>query len=513
MPLRSVSGNRGVPSLGLAYLTSALKADGHEVNCIDAFAEAMDDFTPIGDSHYLANGLSIPEIIKRIPSDTKMIGVSCMFSNEWVHSSELVKEIKKAFPHVFMVLGGEHVTADHNYILKTFPEVNCCVLGEGEQKIRSLAKGIEAGITNLSEIEGITFFNKETNEIVTTTVTYRIKDLSEIQPPDWNEVPLRKFLDRGMGMSTLGKRSLPMLLSRGCPYRCTFCSSEQMWTTRWTARNLDTVMDEMKKYIAEFDINHIDFYDLTAVVNRNWTISFCKRMIEEKINISWSLPSGTRSEALDQEVLHYLRASGCTKITYAPESGSVRMTKLIKKNVNLPKMLASMKIAVKEGLIVKSNIIFGFPGEKMSDIFWNFVFIFKMAWVGVHDVPCFGFTPYPGSALFNQLLNEGKIKKDENYNMFLVNLVYTSPLERVSWNEGMPSFMMPLFSLGGMAFFYSLQFLFRPWRIFILLSNVLNKKPLTMLEFAFRTMIDDYWHGRKLKTFKVPSLIQKNFGR
>ncbi|MEQ1723987.1 MAG: hypothetical protein ABL930_12495, partial [Pseudobdellovibrio sp.] len=144
-----------------------------------------------------------------------------------------------------------------------------------------------------------------------------------------------------------------------------------------------------------------------------------------------------------------------------------------------------------------ANIIFGFPEERYRDILWNFTFMFKMALVGVHDVPCFGFSPYPGSELFRKLLAEGKIKRDENYYRFLASLVYTSPLDRRSWNEKLPHFVLPLLSLGGMAYFYTLQYLFRPWRFVDMVRRVYNNKPRTMLEVAFNNIIDDFWHGRR----------------
>jgi hypothetical protein len=86
-----------------------------------------------------------------------------------------------------------------------------------------------------------------------------------------------------------------------------------MWTPKWIPREIDLVIPEIKSYIEKYQIEHIDFFDLTAVVNRNWTIAFCKRMIEEDLGVTWALPSGTRSEALDFEVLSLLRQSGFTK--------------------------------------------------------------------------------------------------------------------------------------------------------------------------------------------------------
>ncbi|MEQ1722456.1 MAG: cobalamin-dependent protein, partial [Pseudobdellovibrio sp.] len=334
IPKTSVYGNKGVPSLGLAYLSAALKSENHDVECMDAYAEDMDCFTAVDSAELLSNGLTTEKIVERIPHDVQMIGISCMFSNEWINTSRVIKAIHAKFPTVFLVLGGEHVTADYEYILKNYNEVNCCILGEGEEKIKNLARQLHAGVKDLSLIEGITFLDKSTDSIITTEFPYRIKNINEIKTPDWESLSIRKFLDKGYGFSMQGRRTIPMLLSRGCPYRCTFCSNEKMWTTKWVSRDIDHVVDEIKKYIHLYRIEHIDFYDLTAVVNRNWTLAFCKRMIEENLQVTWALPSGTRSETLDFEVLSRLHQSGCTKITYAPETGSKILSKKIKKNVN-----------------------------------------------------------------------------------------------------------------------------------------------------------------------------------
>jgi radical SAM superfamily enzyme YgiQ (UPF0313 family) len=111
-------------------------------------------------------------------------------------------------------LGGEHVTADTEYILQQYPQVHCCIRGEGEEKIRSLATSIANGEKDPAKIDGVTYLNRSTGEMITNPFSYRIKEINEIPPPDWESIPLRNFLDRGMGMSMQGKRSIPMLLSQ-----------------------------------------------------------------------------------------------------------------------------------------------------------------------------------------------------------------------------------------------------------------------------------------------------------
>ena len=150
-----------------------------------------------------------------------------------------------------------------------------------------------------------------------------------------------------------------------------------MWTTRWVARKPELVADEIEIYIKKYGISNVDFYDLTAVIRKDWIINFAKQLIDRKLNITWQLPSGTRSEALDKEVLTYLYESGCRNLSYAPESGSPRVLKRIKKKVETDRMIESMRTAVACGLNVKANIIFGFPDETHADIWRSLFFIFK----------------------------------------------------------------------------------------------------------------------------------------
>ena len=81
------------------------------------------------------------------------------------------------------------------------------------------------------------------------------------------------------------------------------------------------------------------------MVRKDWIIEFSQHLIDRNLNITWQLPSGTRSEALDEEVLPYLHKSGCRNLSYAPESGSPRVLKRIKKKVEPKRMIKSMRTA------------------------------------------------------------------------------------------------------------------------------------------------------------------------
>jgi len=256
LPVGSVTAHQGVPPLGLAYLGSTLRNSGHEVHYIDAFGEKINSFSKSQFKGVLVNGLTIPEIINRIPHSTKIIGISCMFSNEWFYTEQLIHEIKKEFPKTIIVVGGEHVTADYEHVLRNNLGIDIAILGEGEMKLLALVNSLERNIP-FDQIEGIAFFKPDTNTIIQTKEISRIKDVDLISWPDWSGIPLEKYLELGLGMAAQGKRTLPMLASRGCPYQCTFCSSPQMWTTKWKSRNIENLIEEILAGKKKYRISHL----------------------------------------------------------------------------------------------------------------------------------------------------------------------------------------------------------------------------------------------------------------
>ena len=140
-----------------------------------------------------------------------------------------------------------------------------------------------------------------------------------------------------------------------------------MWTTRYILRGIDDLIAEIKSYIWRYDITALQFYDLTAITKKRWTIEFCERLMAEGIRIKWSLPSGTRSEALDAETLALQKMTGCNYLVYTSESGSPETLKAIKKRIELDRLTESVLEAKRQGIVVRTNLIIGFPHETR----WN----------------------------------------------------------------------------------------------------------------------------------------------
>ena len=209
--------------------------------------------------------------------------------------------------------------------------------------------------------------------------------------------------------------TVPILATRGCPYQCTYCSAPNMWLPRWIPRDPIKVVDEIQYYQDNFNANNFPFQDLTAIIKKDWIKAFCEEIINRKLNITWQLPTGTRSEAIDDEIADLLKKSGMTSMAYAPESGSEETRKFIKKRMKTENLFKSIASASKAKLNIAVFIVIGFPHDNDKYLKENINFIKRLADQGVTDMSVGYYMALPGTQLFNSLFDSGKITLDKNY--------------------------------------------------------------------------------------------------
>ena len=163
-----------------------------------------------------------------------MIGVTCMFSQDWLYAKRVIAAVHAAAPKALIVAGGEHVTADAAHVLRSAPAVTACVLGEGEETLVDLVDAVAAGRA-LSGVSGLVLRADVGPQ--RTPPRARLRAIDDLPWPAWHLVPtLTMYLDNHFGYEEHNRRAMPMIATRGCPYRCTFCSSPSMWGTNWFAR-------------------------------------------------------------------------------------------------------------------------------------------------------------------------------------------------------------------------------------------------------------------------------------
>ncbi|MDP7445137.1 MAG: radical SAM protein [Candidatus Poseidoniia archaeon] len=472
------------PPLGLTYVAGALRNAGFQVQFIDAVGESLDTRHPAPNDCFLY-GLSLEEIVCNIDPDSEIIGVAFGFSFEWPTGRDLVNDIRRLFPNALLIGGGEHITAVPDQSM-TDSALDIGVLGEGEETAVEIATAYAEDRLDPAAIEGVIYRNED-NEIVSTSRRPRKIEIDTIPLPAWDLTPIENYLGRRYGFGVNRGRSMPMMASRGCPYQCTFCSNPSMWSTKWIPRNTDLLLDEMQYYIERYGIQNFDFYDLTAIVKKSWIVDFCHKIEQRGLNFTWQLPSGTRSEAIDGEVAALLYKSGCRNISYSPESGSPSVLNRIKKKITVESVIDSIKACFVNGMNIKTNIIFGFPGETYREVFQSYRFIMRMALAGAYDISVWAFSPYPGSELFAQISAQQKLTMDDNYYDSLRSYADTS--KTVSYSENFSDQQLKTLRFFGTVLFYLTSWIRRPIRPFKIVWNLMHGKQESRAELGLYNLL------------------------
>ncbi len=494
--LDSASVNRPSLPLGIAYLAAAAREAGHAVQVIDAVGLAPTTSSPFN-RRIRVLGLRPEAIVARIADDVGFIGVGNMFSYNWPHLRPLLASIKARFPSVPLALGGEAPSAMVETCFRETP-VDVVAIGEGEETLVELL-AIGSGPVfrkRVADVQGIAW--RDGDRVVRNPRRPRIRDVDALPWPAWDlfnvDAYARHRFENGLRHRD-APAVLPMLATRGCPYQCTFCTSPRMWTTAYIPRDPRKVVDEIEHNVKTYGVRNFPFQDLTAIVRKDWIVAFCQEIVRRDLDITWQLPTGTRSEAIDEEVAALLHRSGMLQMGYAPESGSDEMRKLVKKKVQRDRLYASVRAAIRHRIRVQVFFIVGFPRETRRDVVATFKMVAKLAWMGVHDVGMNHYMVLPGTELGEETDPEWLQRLGDDF--YLIPL-FGHSIRLEDWRKAhqrFSSWELTMYVLAGFALFYGVLFLRRPGKLASFVSGLFGTNDSSRLQAAIKTMLRHRWRS------------------
>lgn len=357
------------PPMGILYLASALQERGLEAEVIDI----------------LARGMSLTEVIDRIKSSqTTLVGISAT-SAQLPGSLQLATRIKEQFDSgVCVGIGGPHVSADTEFT-ERFDVFDFALIGEGEKTFADMVLSAKNG----SHIKGVYYGEN-------------IDDLDSIPFPG------RHFVNSGdYYIETYGNRFVTMHTARGCPFNCSFCSNP-VGTRTTRMRSSQNVVDEIEYCIKEFNIDHVLFTDDTFTLNMGRTTEICEGILQRRLGLSWSCE--TRAGLVDRSLLELMHRAGCREISFGVECGNEEIReKVLHKRVSNADLILAFTECHRAGIEANAFCMLGMPGETRKHMLETLRFVSKIKpdIMGLHQTVLF-----PGSDLFNQAVDEGKITAD-----------------------------------------------------------------------------------------------------
>lgn len=377
------------PPLGLLYLAGMLKKHEIKVEVVDGF---------------FCGWRGVRRKIKSY--QPTIIGIPCLTPAR--HKSYQVAKIaKKIDPKILVVFGGAHATIMHQQLLENYSFIDVIVRGEGERVLLAIAQGKE-----LEKVKGISY--RKNGQVEVNQPQKYIKNLDAIPFPAWELIDLSVYppLPAGIkvhnGIDLEKEPRVSVIFSRGCPGRCTFCSTWWIWRG-WRCRSGKNMADEIELLYKKHKIRHICLTDDCMTVNEGKAIAFCDQIIKRKLKIAFNVT--TRTDVVSLKLLKKLKKAGCYAVNYGIESASPRVLKLMQKANSVENSEKALALTKKAGIKSVALMITGNVGESFKTVNDSIRFLQKTNPDFVGTVG--GLWVFPGTQIYSYLKSKGKI--DDSY--------------------------------------------------------------------------------------------------
>lgn len=350
-----------MPPLGIGFLAAILEEKGCEVKIIDLQVEdkSLED-----------------EITTFDPVFVGITSVTSTYPNAVTIASHI-----KSFWDGPIVMGGHHVSFQDEQALET-GVVDVVARGEAELTIWDLACAFNNQVP-LDQVKGISY--RENN--IKQTSDAPLAPIDELPWPARHLLPMKKYRE----INDLTH----VLMSRGCPYSCLFCSCTQMVRHTHRIRSPENVVDEIKHITKTYNYKKIAFFDDFFTYNRDVVLNLCSYL--EEIQILWSC--ATRADYVDFELLQKMKDSGCFRVFVGAESGSQDILNKVAKGTRLEKIREVAMYAKELGIDLIPSFVIGLPWDTKETIQKTVEFSRSLDVGGVWFLPM---TPFPGTPLYDE---------------------------------------------------------------------------------------------------------------
>lgn len=360
--------------LSIVHLGSFLEQQGYEVHIFDEQIELLTESR-----------------FQQIVNDyrTGIVGFTCTTPG-MARAHEIAADIKKINPEIKVVMGNIHPTVLPEETLND-PNVDVVVRGEGEFTFLEYLHAIENG-GEITKIDGISHrLNGGFNHTVNRKYE---KDLDIFPPVNW------KLLTDFNDSYTIEW----ILTSRGCPYKCVFCSARSVSGFKYRFNRPQRVIEEVDNVVQNHGAKFFSFADDNFVVRKDRTRAICDLLIERGYHNQTKWLCQTRADAVDEPLLEHMRKAGCEYISFGIETGTQRLLDLIGKSVKIETIEKAVNMAHRAGIKTRGSFMLGLPTESKEDSLATIDFAMRLPL----DIAKFNLAvPYPGTELLNMAIAEG----------------------------------------------------------------------------------------------------------
>lgn len=392
------------PSLGLGFIAGYVERRGFSAQIYDCNVKKV----------------SSGNLPKHLPLKSyRLIGLQA-YDMDLREVKEYLRVIRKQSPDVFTVVGGPAPSSNPEFVLKFLEHADFLVVGEGEIAVEKLLKGLYPKMDRalLEQVPNLAWLNGD--EIHLTKHEY-VSDLDAIGAPAWDRINPRLYSNAVHGFFYRRLPALPIMVSRGCPFHCSFCGSRNITGYTVRRRNPDSVIDELEYLKNRYGLKEFQVVDDNFTFPPDAAFTFVEKLIQRRTGLWWTCPNGLRIDTLDKKLLSAMKESGCYEVAVGIESGDPRILKDMGKKLSLETVAEKIRLIHAQGINVVGFVMVGYPLETEQTLTQTMKFVLSLPLVRVSLTR---FIPMLGTPITDRLIASGEIKQEEidptnqNYNNF-----------------------------------------------------------------------------------------------
>ena len=320
--------------------------------------------------------------------------------------SRAVRIVRRAVPQAVIVLGGPHVTFTAEETLRTMPQVDVVARGEGDRILVDLARALAAS-GGLEDVPGISF--RRDGQVVETPVPPLV-DVTTLPVPAFHLLPMDRYR-----WPELGGTFATVLASRGCPFKCTFCSEWPFWRDGWRPCDPEMVVEQLDLLVNRYGRNNIWFGDDCFNVDGDHMAAICEGILHRGLDINWYYQGRADLLVKHKDVLPLTRQAGNRMVQIGIEAANDEQRDELNKRLRTETVREAVRLLRQNDIVCQGMMIVGLPTDSPRT-FGQKVRLIKRLDV---DFPIFTmYTLFPGTPAYEEAVAKGWIELPADYALF-----------------------------------------------------------------------------------------------
>ncbi len=369
----------------MAIAASAAAEGGHETLLLDAVAENLSFAAAAARVFDFAPDLLFAEV-----------------STPSLHEDmRLLRKLRESLPGTVFACGGSHSPKLAAQAMKHEGLPDYWIAGEYERALSSLASALESGRDG-STLKGVVKAGSDFESFASAG------DLDSLPSPDYASLPMKSYSDPVCGLPAPGAQTW---LSRGCPFKCSFCVWPQILYGghECRARSADIALDEVQRLIDGFGCESYYFDDDTGNFGERRMEELASRIIARGLH-KWPWAMMARADCMSKSMIQSLASAGMYAVKYGVESFSPKLIDACGKATRLDKLHEALDNTRSLGVKMHLTFTFGLPGETVESVRETVDEAIRAAPESAQFSIC---TPFPGTRFYDECVERGWLVTDD----------------------------------------------------------------------------------------------------